>query len=372
MNDMNITIDEIAKALGADALGDTSIVVTGVNSPANARSDELALGMDESYAEALTQSKAETAIVWPDADWQAMGFKAVIVAPRSRYTLSGVTYVFEKKPEIEPGVHPTAIIDETAKIGANAAIGPFVVIGANVVIGDNARILSHSSVAEGARIGNEALLYQSVRIGARVKIGDGFICQAGTVVGVDGFSYVTPKPGAVEEARKTGKISDASKTEGFARINSLGSVIVGNNVEMGANCAIDRGTIENTSIGDGTKLDNLVHIGHNVTVGKTCLICGQVGIAGSTVVGDRVVLGGQVGLADHITVGSDVIVAGKSGVSSNIPSGRVMMGNPAMKMELNVESYKALRRLPRTISKMLQMEKKFTEMTENKNKESEK
>ena len=350
-------IDEIAKALGAEAFGDLSLEIFAVNAPEKAGANELALGMDPSYEEALLASNARAAIVWPDADWEAMGFKAAIIAPRSRYTLSGVTHLFEKKPVIEAGIHPTAIIADTAQIGKNPAIGAFVVIGENVHIGDNARILSHSSISEGARIGNNALLYNSVRIGARVEIGDAFICQAGTVIGVDGFSYVTPKPGAIEEAKATGQISKQGETQGFARINSLGTVVIGNNVEMGANCAIDRGTIENTTIGNGTKFDNLVHIGHNVTIGETCLICGQVGIAGSTVVGDRVVLGGQVGLADHITVGSDVIAAGKSGVSSNVPSGRVIMGSPAMKMELNVEAYKALRRLPRTLAKFLQLER---------------
>ncbi|MEM7242875.1 MAG: UDP-3-O-(3-hydroxymyristoyl)glucosamine N-acyltransferase [Pseudomonadota bacterium] len=358
------TVKDIADALGAVCQGDGSLKISGVNAPDRAGPSELALGMSEDYADALKASKAKAAIVWPDADWAAMGFKAAIIAPRSRYALSGITHVFEKKPHIEVGIHPTAIVSKTAKIGANAAIGAFVVIGDEVEIGKNARILSHSSIAEGAKIGDDALLYPGVRIGARVEIGDGFISQAGTVIGVDGFSYVTPNPGAVEEAKATGKITEASRTEGFARINSLGTVVIGDNVEMGANCAIDRGTIENTTIGNGTKLDNLVHIGHNVTIGETCLICGQVGIAGSTKVGDRVVLGGQVGLADHITVGSDVIAAGKSGVSSNVPSGRVIMGSPAMKMDANIEAYKALRRLPRTLAKLLQMDRKLTEMSE--------
>ena len=353
------TIKEIAQALGAEAQGDLTLEIATVNSPSKAGPEELALGMDPSYEGALRASHAKSAIVWPDADWQDMGFAAAIIAPRSRYALSGITHVFEKKPEIALGIDPTAIVDPSAKIGDNAAIGPYVIIGANVEIGNNARLLSHCSIAEGAKIGNDALLYNSVRIGARVEIGDGFISQAGTVIGVDGFSYVTPQPGAVEEARATGQITEASRTEGFARINSLGTVVVGDHVEMGANCAIDRGTIENTTIGNGTKLDNLVHIGHNVTIGETCLICGQVGIAGSTVVGDRVVLGGQVGLADHITVGSDVIAAGKSGVSSNVPSGRVIMGSPAMKMEQNIESYKALRRLPRSLTKLSQLEAKL-------------
>lgn len=360
------TIQDIAEALGAEAFGDLSLEIHSVQAPAKAAPDQLALAMDPSYAEALDQGNAQAAVVWPDADWKAMGLKAAIIAPRSRYILSGVTHLFEKKPEIEAGIHPTAIIAEDAEIGENASIGAFVIIGKGVKIGANARILSHSTLSEGAVIGTDALLYSGVRIGARVQIGDGFICQANTVIGVDGFSYVTPKPGAVEEAKKTGQITAATRTDGFARINSLGTVVIGDNVEMGANCAIDRGTIENTTIGNGTKLDNLVHIGHNVTVGSTCLICGQVGIAGSSVIGDRVVLGGQVGVADHLNIGSDVIAAGKSGISSNVPSGRVMMGSPAMRMDLNVEAYKALRRLPRLVAKVAKLEKVVSKTDESK------
>jgi UDP-3-O-[3-hydroxymyristoyl] glucosamine N-acyltransferase len=362
----NFTIEQIAQSLGAQAFGDLSLTISAVQAPAKAQAGDLALAMDPSYAEALNEGNAKAAIVWPDADWQGMGLKAAIIAPRSRYILSGVTHLFEKKPEIEMGVHPTAIIADDAVIGKDASIGAFVIIGKGVKIGDNARVLSHSTIAEGAQIGSDALIYAGVRIGARVQIGDGFICQPNTVIGVDGFSYVTPKPGAVEEAKKTGQITSATRTDGFARINSLGTVVIGDNVEIGANTAIDRGTIENTTIGDGTKLDNLVHIGHNVTIGSTCLICGQVGIAGSSVVGDRVVLGGQVGVADHINIGSDVIAAGKSGISSNVPSGRVMMGSPAMRMDLNVEAYKALRRLPRLVAKVAKLEKVVSNKDESK------
>jgi UDP-3-O-[3-hydroxymyristoyl] glucosamine N-acyltransferase len=352
-----ITIEEIASTLNAEAFGDLSLIITGVHAPANATVDQLALAMDPSYAESLKLSDAQAGIVWPGADWKSMGLKAAIIAPRSRYILSGVTYLFEKLPEIELGIHPTAIVASDAEIGANVSIGAFVIIGKKVKIGDNTCILSHSTVSEYAIIGSDSLIYSGVRIGARVQIGKGFICQSNAVIGIDGFSYVTPQPGAVEEAKKTGKITSTSRTTSFERINSLGTVIIGENVEIGANCAIDRGTIENTFIGNGSKLDNLVHIGHNVTIGSTCLICGQVGVAGSSVIGDRVVLGGQVGVADHINIGSDVIVAGKSGVSSNVPSGRVMMGNPAMRMDLNVETYKAIRRLPRLVSKVTKLEK---------------
>lgn len=350
------TIKEIADALGAKAAGDLSLEVTSVHEPQTASADELALAMEETYTEALQQGAAQTAILWQDADWQALGLKAAIFAPRSRYVLSGVTQFFEQKVDIASGIHPSAIVDPTARIGKNPAIGPFVVIGTRVQLGDNIRIASHCSIAENAVIGDDALLHQGVRIGARVQIGNGFIAQPNAVVGSDGFSYVTPKPGAVEEARQSGVISDASKTAGFARINSLGAVVIGDRVELGANCTIDCGTVANTTIGNGTKVDNLVQIAHNVTVGENCLICAQVGIAGSSVIGDRVVLAGQCGVADHVTVGSDVIAAGKSGISSHVPPKRLIMGNPAVKMQTNVETYKATRRLPRLVAKVAALE----------------
>jgi UDP-3-O-[3-hydroxymyristoyl] glucosamine N-acyltransferase len=350
------TIKQISDALGAKAAGDLSFVVTSVNEPQKATPDELALAMEERYADAVQNSAANAAILWEGADWQALGLKAAIFAPRSRYVLSGVTHVFEKKLEIDAGIHPSSIVDPTAKIGKNPSIGPFVVIGAGVVLGDNIRIASHTSIAENTVIGDNAMLHSGVRIGARIEIGNDFIAQPNAAVGSDGFSYVTPQPGAIEEARKSGTISNASKTPGFARINSLGTVIIGDRVELGASCIVDRGTIANTVIGNGSKFDNLVMIAHNVIVGENCLICGQVAIAGSTVVGDRVVLGGKCGVADHVTVGSDVIAAGMSGISSNVPPKRVIMGNPAVKMDTNIESYKAVRRLPRLVKKVAELE----------------
>lgn len=199
-------------------------------------------------------------------------------------------------------------------------------------------------------IGDDALLMAGVRVGARVRIGDRFIAQPGAVLGGDGFSFVTPTPGIVEEARATGVIS-AREQQAYVRINSLGSVLVGDDVEIGANSCIDRGTVADTVIGDGTKIDNLVQIGHNVKVGRSCLICGHAGIGGSTIIGDRVVLGGKAAVADHLTVGANSVITGNSGVASNVPPGRIMMGYPAVRLEQNVEMYKALRRLPRFLEK---------------------
>lgn len=349
---MSYTVGEIAKALGAEAAGDLSLKIDKPNEPATAGPNDLALAMEPAFAEALASGSARAAILYPGADWQGFGLEAAIFAPRSRYVMAGVSVVFERALKIAPGIHPSAVIEPGATLGENPSIGPFVHICADVKIGNNARIASHCSIGEGTIIGDDVMLHPGVRLGPFIEIGARFIAQSGAAIGGDGFSFVTPKPGAVEEARDTGKISEASKTTGFVRINSLGSVLIADDVEVGANSTIDRGTISNTTIGRGTKIDNGVVIGHNVKLGQFCLLCGQSGIAGSATVGDRVILGGQSGISDHLKVGADVILAGQTGVTSNVPPNRIMMGSPAMRMALNVESYKALRRLPRLMPRL--------------------
>ena len=346
-----ITVAALAVALGAEARGDTGLTVAGAAEPAAAGPDEIALAMQPAFAADLARGRARAAVLWPEADWQALGLAAAILAPRPRYLLAGIGRIFERPPALAAGVHPSAVIDPTAVIGEAAAIGPFVVIGARARVGARARIFSHVSIGEEAAIGDDALLLAGVRIGVRVRIGDRFIAQPGAVLGGDGFSFVTPTPGMVEEARATGAVT-AREQEEYVRINSLGSLVVGDDVEVGANSCIDRGTIADTTIGDGTKIDNLVQIGHNVRIGRTCLICGQAGIGGSTVIGDRVVLGGKAAVADHLTVGADSVITGNSGVASNVPAGRIMMGYPAVRMDQNVEMYKALRRLPRLMARL--------------------
>ncbi|HET9068378.1 MAG TPA: UDP-3-O-(3-hydroxymyristoyl)glucosamine N-acyltransferase [Amaricoccus sp.] len=345
------TIDELARALGAEAVGDTGLVVTGAAEPAAASETEIALAMQPAFAGDLGRGRARAAILWPGADWQALGLAAAILAPRARYLLAGVNRVFDRPPELAPGIHPSAVIDPTAHVPADACVGPFVLIGPRARIGAGARIFSHVSIAEDAVIGRDALLLSGVRIGARVRIGDRFIAQPGAVLGADGFSFVTPTRGLVEEARETGVVT-AEEQDEYVRINSIGSVVIGDDVEVGANSCIDRGTVADTTIGDGTKIDNLVQLGHNVKVGRTCLICGQAAVGGSAVIGDRVVLGGAAKVADHLTIGANSVITGNSGVASNVPPNRIMMGYPAVRMEQNVEMYKALRRLPRLVARL--------------------
>ncbi len=359
---MQHTIRDIAVALGADAAGNLDLIITGAAEPAMAGPDDLALAMTPAYGAGLAQGAARAALLWPGADWQGLGLQAAIFAPRGRLAMAGLSRMLDAGPAIAQGVHGGCVVDASAQIGAGAAIGPFVTIGAGVVIGARARIASHVSIAEGAVIGDDALICAGARIGARVVIGARFICQPGAVIGADGFSFVTAEKSGVEEIRETLGMRDSIAAQSWTRIHSLGAVRIGDDVEIGANVCIDRGTIRDTVIGDGTKLDNLVHIGHNVTVGRDCLLCGQVGIAGSTRIGDRVVLGGQVGVGDNLFVGDDVIAGGATKILTNAPAGRVLLGYPAVKMETHVEMQKALRRLPRLAARVADLQKVISKL----------
>lgn len=349
------TIAEIAAALGAEAAGDLTIRVAGAAEPAEAGPQHIALAMSPAYAAGLSKGAARAALVWPGADWQAMGLAAAVFVARPRLSMAGLTAAFDPGPQIAAGVHPSAVIDPTAQIGDGAAIGPFVVIGAGVRIGAGARIAAHVSIAEGARIGAGALIHSGVRVMARVTIGDRFIAQPNAVIGADGFSFVTPEKSGVEEIRETLGHRDRIVEQSLTRIHSLGSVEIGDDVEIGAGSAIDRGTIRATRIGRGTKLDNLVHIGHNVQVGEDCLICGQVGVAGSSRIGNRVVLAGQCGVSDNIEIGDDVIAGGATKIFSRVPAGRVILGSPAVRMDTQVEINKSLRRLPRLAAQVAEL-----------------
>jgi len=354
---MAFTVQQIAAAIGAEAVGDISLIITGASEPAQAGSEHLALAMSPKYAEGLAQGAAQAAMLWPDADWQALGLKAAILPERPRFAMSGMTRVLDRGQGFGNGVHPTAVVDPTAQLGENVSIGALAIISAGARIGAGSVIGPHCFVGLDVEIGKDALLREQVSIGARVHIGDRFIAQPGARIGGDGFSFVTAEPSVVETARKTLGDQGDSKAQPWIRIHSLGSVTIGDDVEIGMGSTIDCGTIRNTMIGNNTKLDNQVHMGHNVVIGENSLICGQVGIAGSAVIGDNVVLGGQCGVSDNIFVGDGVIAGGGTKLMSNVPAGRTMLGYPATQMDKQVESYKALRRLPRVLRDIKALQK---------------
>ena len=353
---MALKVGDIAQALAAEAAGDLDLMIERASEPALAGPHDLAVAMEPRYAAGLVQGQAQVALLWPGADWVGMGLKAAIFAPRARLAMAGLTRMLDPGVAIAAGVHPMTVIDPTAEIGPGAAIGPFVTIGARVRIGAGARIAARVSIDEDALIGCDALILQGVTIGARVTIGDRFIAQPGVVIGSDGFSFVTPEKGGVEEVRATLGQRTEIRQQAWVRIHSLGAVTIGDDVEIGANSCVDRGTIRDTRIGRGTKLDNLVQVGHNVQVGEDCLLCGQVGVAGSTRIGNRVVLGGKVGVGDNVQVGDDVIAGAGTIILSTVPAGRVLLGYPAVRMDQQIEMNKALRRLPRLAARVAALE----------------
>lgn len=359
---MKVTIRDLAHALDARAWGDLERSVTGAAEPGVAGPDQIALAMSPRYAEKLSPGGA--AILAEGMDPEAYGLAAAIFAPRPRLVMAGLTRSFDPGPDIAPGIHPTAVIDPSAQIGAEAAIGPFVVIGADVQIGARARIASHVSIGRGCVIGDDALILSGARVQHDCRIGDRVILHPNAIIGADGFSFVTAEEAGVEEIRRTLGKREVMRAQSWERIHSLGAVEIGDDVEIGANATVDRGTVRATRIGAGSKLDNLVHIGHNVILGADCLICGQVGIAGSSVIGDRVVLAGQCGVSDNITVGDDVIAGGASKIFSRVPAGRVVLGNPAVEMRTRMEMDRASRRLPRLADKLAKLQKAVTELAE--------
>lgn len=348
--EMAYSIKDIAAALGTEAHGAVDLTVTKAAEPAAAGPADLALAMTPAYGDALRAGQARAAVIWPGADWQELGLEAAIIAPRARLTMAGLTRMLDA-PLPRTGISAHAAIDPSAQIGADVTIGAFAVIGADAVIGAGSWIADQVSIADGVKIGADCQIHAGVRLRRGVVLGARVILQPNAAIGGDGFSFVTAEPSNVEKARETlgeGEM-EIPDDPTWHRIHSLGGVQIGNDVEVGANTSIDAGTIRATRIGAGTKIDSLVQVGHNVIVGEHCLLCAQAGIAGSTVIGDRVVVGGKAGVADNLIVGDDVVLGGGSVVLSNVPKGRVMMGYPATKMQTHIDSYKALRRLPRAL-----------------------
>jgi len=341
------TIRQIAEALGADAHGDLDLQITSAAEPGDAGPQDLAMAMSPKYADTLGQGSAKAALLWPDANWQAMGLQAAIFSPRPRMAMAGVTATLDSGQGFGGGIHPSAIIDPSAEVAEGVSVGPLSIISAGSRIGKGSTIGPHCFVGTDAVIGPNAFLREMVSIGARATIGAGFIAQPGARVGSDGFSFVTPEVSGVENVRKSLADQGEAAAQTWLRIHSLGAVAIGDDVEVGANCTIDNGTIRNTVIGDGSKLDNQVHIGHNTRIGKDCLLCGQTGVSGSVDIGDNVVLAGQCGVNDNIFIGNGVVAGGGTKIISNVPAGRVVMGYPAVKMDTHTDIYKAQRRLPR-------------------------
>lgn len=356
---MALSVKDIADALGAVAHGDTAIMVDRPTEPGDATANDLALAMSPAYAAALSASPARAAIVWDGADWQSMGLKAAITVPRARLAMSALTQAFDPAPA-PTGIHPTAVIDPSVTLGADLSIGPFVVLAAGVTLGDRCRIEAHVTIGPGTTLGADCWLNSGARVGRNCVLGDRVILQPNAVIGADGFSYVTRELSNEERAfMGMGRAPLTPPKDGTRhRIHSLGGVVLGDDVEVGANSAVDAGTIRATRVGRGTKIDNNVMVGHNCIIGEDCILCGQAAMAGSGVLGDRVVMAGRAGTKDHITIGNDVVIAAAAGVYVDLPDGQFVMGQPALELPVYRAREKGLRRLPQLLKDVAALQKR--------------
>ncbi|MBV8585166.1 MAG: UDP-3-O-(3-hydroxymyristoyl)glucosamine N-acyltransferase [Verrucomicrobia bacterium] len=353
------TLAEIAELLGGILRGDGSLVIERVVHPSMVEGPrDIALVLSPKVFP-LVESKGILAVVAPQ-ELAEVKAPNVILVDRPRVALAKLTQLFELPVHVDKGIHATAVIDRSARIGANVSIGPNCWVGPETVLGDNCRIVANVSIGRDVVLGADCVVHAGVRIGDRTRIGNRVILQPNVNIGGDGFAFVTPQKGSVESVRESGSVK--SYNNEIIRIHSLGNVVLEDDVEIGAGSCVDRGTLGETRIGRGSKLDNMVQVGHNVTIGQNCLIVAQVGLGGSSRVGDRAVIGGQTGLPDQMSIGEDAVVYAKSGIMSDVPPGTVVAGIPAISARAAKVREIHIRRIPDLATELKELKKRVEEL----------
>jgi len=341
---MPLTAAEIAKQLDGEVVGDGSVPLTGFAPADKAKAGDLTFAENQTYFNRAEQSAASAIMV--DGQFTS-DKKTLICVPNARIAFAKVLTLFFPDPAFPPGVHPTAVVASSAQIDSTAHVGPHCVVGEQVHIG--ARCVLHGGNHVGANcvLGGDTQLFPNVVLYQRTQIGQRVRIHAGSVIGSDGFGYVL----------------DAGA---HRKVPQIGYVVIHDDVEIGANVTIDRGALGPTSIGRGTKIDNLVQIAHNVTFGEHCLVVAQAGIAGSTKLGNFVTLAGQVGLAGHLKIGNKVTIAAQSGVMHDIPDNEKWFGYPAQPDRKMKRQILAAQQLPELLRRVAELEKKLKEAEDPK------
>lgn len=330
-----------------DFVGDPELEILDAAPIENSRPGQITFLSNRKYRRHLATTHA-SAIILENIDDLPKG-KSGIISPDPYLTFAEAMNLLHPSFIPDQGVHPSAVISSTATIGEKVTIGPLSVIGENVIVGDNVSILAHCVIYEDVRIGNDVLIHSHCVIRERCRIGDRVILQNHVVIGSDGFGFA--------------KRSDNS----WLKIPQAGVVIVEDDVEIGAGSAIDRATIGSTIIGKGTKIDNLVQIGHGSSVGQNTLLCAQVGLAGSTRVGNEVILSGQVGAAGHLEIGDRVIATAQTGIPSSVETGKVVSGYPAIDNRDWLKSSAVFAHLPKLQKEIRELKERLSKLESQQN-----
>ncbi|MBI2408211.1 MAG: UDP-3-O-(3-hydroxymyristoyl)glucosamine N-acyltransferase [Gemmatimonadetes bacterium] len=339
---MTHTAAQIAAHLDGEVIGDGSISLSGFSAAAQARPGDLTFAEKNGHFAAADASAASAVLV--SAHYASASGKTLIRVANARIAAARVLPLLYPPDTFEPGVHPTAIIAPTARVDATAHIGAYCQVGPGTVIGARTVLTGGNHIGPNCQIGDDVRLYPNVVVYARTQIGHRVAIHAGTVIGSDGYGYVFDQG----QHRK---------------MLQIGTVVIGDDVEIGANSAIDRAALGSTRIGAGTKIDNLVHVAHNVVFGQHCLIMGQCGFAGSTTFGNYCVIASQTGVTGHLTIGHQVTVGGKSGVTRDLEDGQTVLGYPAVPDKQAKRQWVALQQLPELLCRLRKLEKQVATLT---------
>jgi UDP-3-O-[3-hydroxymyristoyl] glucosamine N-acyltransferase len=339
---MSFTVAEIAERVRGEVVGDGSALLTGFAQADAAKEGDLTFADNETHFAAAEQGAAGAILV---SGAFTSSKKPLIRVASARVATARLLPIFFPAEDGPQGVHPSAVIDPSANVHPSAHIGPHCVVGAGVEIGARSALMGGNHVGKGVRMGEDVCLFPNVVIYARTVIGNRVTIHAGTVIGSDGYGYV------FDEGR-------------HRKVLQVGNVVIHDDVEIGANCAIDRAALGSTVIGAGTKMDNLVQVAHNVVMGRHCLIMGQTGFAGSTQLGDYAVVASQAGIAGHLKLGKQTTVGAKSGVMRDIPDGGTVLGYPASPEKEAKRQWVAVQVLPKVIRRVNALEKLVEKLAE--------
>jgi UDP-3-O-[3-hydroxymyristoyl] glucosamine N-acyltransferase len=331
-------LGEIAHRLNCELEGDPEIEIHGVAGLPEAQPGDLTFLANRRYRRFVARTRASAIIAGSDAGALPL---PTLRSPHPYYAFARALELFSTGPTYPPGVHPTAVIAPTARIGPGAHIGPYCFIDDEVVIGRNAVLHSFVVVYRGAQIGDDFFAHSHAVVREYCRLGNGVVLQNGAVVGCDGFGFARTPEGR------------------WYKLRPVGGVVVHDEVEIQANSCVDRATVGVTEIGRGSKLDNLVQVGHSCRIGENTLLCGQVGLAGSTRVGSQCILAGQVGVAGHLTIGDRTVLTAQSGVPADVPADAVYSGYPAIENALWLKCVALFRRLPEIYERLQRLERQL-------------